>query len=136
MSDEFIYQQLCENVTPIFDKEIGYRMKFMRMALLMDQEQLGERLGVSQQMIAKLELGQTHTSRKPITLSKLYSVFGCAVHHILFGHNKDAYNYNEINHKYWTEKDRRKGNRTAFRPGPKQRRLLRLAAKRRRRHFT
>lgn len=125
VDSEFTYQRVMETVTPIFDKEMGRRLKFMRMALFLDQAQLGEKLGVTQQMIAKLELGQTKVSRVPIPLIRFYLVFGCATHHILFGSDAKQFNYEQINRKYWIEKDRRKGNRTGNRDTYANRRKLR-----------
>lgn len=115
-NENFFYQRIMETVAPIFDREMGGRLKCVRMSLLLDQTQLGEKLGVTQQMIAKLELGQTKISRIPIPLIRFYLVFGCAVHHILFGIDKHLFNYEQINAKYWREKDRRKGNKSARRP--------------------
>lgn len=125
MSSDFIYQRMAEAVAPIFDEKMGRRLKYMRMALLLDQKQLGERLGVPQQMIAKLELGKTKVSREPISLAKFYAVFGCVTHHILFGLDKEHFDYEQINRKYWIEKDRRKGNRTGNRDTYANRRKLR-----------
>lgn len=131
MSD-FDFQRLAETVAPIFDRERGHRMEMMRKALFLSQAELAEKFGVNQQMITKLERGITPVSRKPITLAQLYSVFGCATSHILYGRDKDEFNYEEINRKYWIEKDRRKGNSKARRPTNSERRRLR----RRARHFT
>lgn len=116
------FQKLSETVAPIFDADRGRRLEIMRKALLLDQKQLGARLGVSQQMISKLERGITPVSRKPITLAQLYSVFGCTTDHILFNADKKDFNYEHINQKYWIEKDRRKGNRTARLPKKRRRR--------------
>lgn len=115
MANDFIYQQLCETVTPIFDQERGRRLKFMRMALLMDQTELGKRLGIPQQAVTKLELGQIKVARSPVPLSKFYLIFGCATHHILFGLDAEKFNYETIRELYWREKDRTKGDRTSVR---------------------
>lgn len=120
MDQEFIYQRMSETVTPIFDEERGHRLRYMRMALMMDQKQLGEKLGVSQQAIAKLELAQIQVTRKPITLAKFYRVFGCATHHVLFGLDSETHNYEAIKRAYWHEKDRTKGDRTSTRLTRKQ----------------
>lgn len=123
MEVDFDFKKLADSVAPVFDKERGRRMEYMRKARLMDQRELGILLGVTQQMISKLERGVTPVSRVPITLSQLYEVFGCTTHHILFGSGK--FNYEEINRLYWREKDRRKGNRTANRDTYANRRKLR-----------
>lgn len=124
MSD-FAFQRMAETVAPIFDRERGKRLKYMRMLLLLDQKQLGEKLGVTQQTITKLERGITPVSRVPITLARFYSVFGCVTEHILYGRDKDQFNYEQINSKYWREKDRRKGNRSGYRDTWANRRKLR-----------
>lgn len=121
---EFDYKKLAETVAPIFDKARGRRLEYMRKSLFLDQAQLAEKLGVNQQMISKLERGITPVSRVPITLFQLYSVFGCMTHHILFGVDKQDFDYEQINSQYWREKDRRKGNRAARRPTNALRRKL------------
>lgn len=113
-------------MTPIFDKDRGRRLRYMRQALLLDQKQLAEKLGSTQQMIAKIELGQIKVGRAPITLASVYSVFGCATHHILFGLDADSYNYQIISQQYWRFKDRGKGDRSTVRLTRSQRvKLLR-----------
>lgn len=132
MEQEVIFPRLAETVAPIFDAERGKRLRYMRMALLMDQKHLGERFGVPQQQIAKLELGQIKIGRNPITLAQVFSVFGCATHHILFGLDSEKYNYQLIRDAYWKEKDRTKGDRTSTRLTKKQRtKKLRTSAYRR-----
>ncbi len=121
MAEDFIFQRLSETVAPIFDQERGRRLCFMRKMLLLDQGQLGKKLGVSAQMISKLERGITPVSRIPITLRAFYKIFGCVTHHILFGIDGEHFDYAEINRLYWLEKDRRKGNRTKNRPKRKRR---------------
>lgn len=90
-------------------------MRYMRMALGLDQKQLGEKFGIPQQAVAKLELGQIKVARQPIPLAKIYSVFGCATHHILFNFDSDQFNYSEILKAYWKLKDRTKGDRSTVR---------------------
>lgn len=124
MAQEFIYQRLCETVAPIFDQERGRRLKFMRQALLLDQKELGQKLGVPQQTIAKLELGQVRVGRHPVTLSQFYKIFGCATHHILFGLDAGSYNYQSITDKYWGIKNIGKGDRSTIRLTKRQREKL------------
>jgi transcriptional regulator with XRE-family HTH domain len=109
---ENIYFEVSETVAPIFSLERGRRLELVRKSMLLDQAQLAERLGVTQQIISKLERGITPVSRKPIALAAFYRVFGCATHHILFGLDAHLFNRELINKQYWTEKDRTKGNRT------------------------
>lgn len=116
MKDEMIFKSIAETVTPIFDRERGKRLEMMRKLMLLDQRQLGEKLGVPPQMISKLERGVTPVSRTPVTLDRFFLVFGCLTNHILFGLDRKSFDYFEINAKYWREKDKRKGNRTARLP--------------------
>jgi len=116
LSDEAIFKSISETVTPIFDRHKGRRLEMMRKLLLLDQRQLGEKLGVPPQMISKLERGVTPVSKTPITLDKFFSVFGCLMDHILSNANRKGFDYEDINLKYWREKDKRKGNRTARMP--------------------
>src|SRR6185503_8942239 len=110
--------RLFEVVTPIMDRHRGRRMEFMRKKLFLDQKQLGEKLGVNQQTISRLERGHISVARRPISLHKFYEVFGALTEHVLFGSGE--FNYNEINGLYWREKDKRKGNWGPRRPYDKR----------------
>jgi transcriptional regulator with XRE-family HTH domain len=91
-------------VTPIFNRERGYRMRVMRMALLMDQEQLADALGVSQRVISDLESGRQAVVRKPFTLAQMVEVFGNRTSHILLGTGAERFSYGYINDTYWDAK--------------------------------
>lgn len=106
--------RLAEVVTPVMDRHRGRRLEFMRKKLFMDQKQLAERFGVTQQTISRLERGQIPVARIPVSLGSFYRVFGVLVNHILFG--DEQFNYNEINGLYWREKDKKKGNRVPRKP--------------------
>lgn len=121
MEREVIFPQLAETVAPIFDEERGYRLRYMRMSLMMTQTQLAGKFGVPQQAIANIELGRIKVARKPITLAQVYAVFGCATHHILFGLDSQSFNYDQIRTAYHKEKDATKGDRTSVRLTRKQR---------------
>ncbi len=81
---------LYHYLTPIWDKEMGERLTIARMKMHLDQTQLGEKLGVTQTTISKIETGRIGVSRKGITLAKLIEVFDADVDYILLGTNSDA----------------------------------------------
>lgn len=110
------FRNLSETVAPIFDRARGTRLEMMRKLMLLDQKQLAEKLGVKQQTISRLERGIIPVAREPITLAKFYLVLGCLMEHVLFGTDRKSFDYEDINLKYWREKDKRKGNRTARLP--------------------
>lgn len=110
--------RIAEVVTPIFDRHRGRRLEFMRKKLFLDQKQLAERFGVTQQTVSRLERGHIPVARIPVSLAGFYRVFGALTSHILFG--GEEFNYNEINGLYWREKDKKKGNRGPRKPYDKR----------------
>lgn len=97
------YIERVENrVAPLFSAEVGQRMQLVRMKMLLDQAQLGELLGTSQQQISKLERG--HIEQAPFTLGRLRAVFGRNFHFILFGSDADAWNVRQIKKTFWDTK--------------------------------
>lgn len=99
------HNPLFDVCMPLFDKARGYRMKIMRMKLLMDQKELGERLGVSAQVISVLETGkQAVHGKKPFTLTQFIEVFGDLTSHILLGTGEFRFNYSFIQLKYYENK--------------------------------
>jgi len=102
-------QRVYEVSTPIFTREMGYRLCMMRERLFLDQSQLAEKLGCKQQLISKLERGLQCTTRVPFSIAKMQEVFGDTLLHILLGTGSDRFNYGLIHNKYMTEKDKRKG---------------------------
>lgn len=97
-------------VTPIFSPEMGERMKTVRMKHLMDQMQLGEKLGVAQQTISKLERGRQLTTENPFSVAQLIELFPKDTLFILLGTGQDRYPLS-ISHRYWSHKHRPQGRR-------------------------
>jgi transcriptional regulator with XRE-family HTH domain len=99
--------------TPIFDKEMGERMKLMRMRLLIDQAELGERLGVSRSVISRLEKGHLRVPEAPFTLERLMEVFGKTTSFLVYGTNPENFNPKYIASKYWSVINKRMGRKKA-----------------------
>jgi transcriptional regulator with XRE-family HTH domain len=76
-------QRFDQHVAPIFGKEAGVRMSLVRMKMLMDQKELGEVLGISQQQVSALESGRM--TQAPFTLARLKAVFDLHYAYILTG---------------------------------------------------
>lgn len=93
------YAAIYEATTPIFNAEIGERMKYMRMKMKMDQKELGAKLGVSQQTISSLETGKIRVPEKPFTTHQFLEVFGKLASHVLYGTND--FPYGHITREYW-----------------------------------
>lgn len=87
--------------TPIFTPEMGQRLKLARMKLLMDQSELGEKLGCSQSAISHLEKGSQKTSREPFTVLQFKDVFGPLWTYVLFGTNEASLSPAHIRKVYW-----------------------------------
>lgn len=93
--------------TVIFTPEVGHRMKVARMELGLDQAQLGEKLGVSQQIISRLERGVMKTSENPCTLAQFKEVFGRRYTYVLIGTGSEATFEGKIRVKYWKNRNKR-----------------------------
>jgi DNA-binding XRE family transcriptional regulator len=104
-----IIQQVYAISTPIFTKEMGYRMSMMRENLMLDQAMLAQKLGTTQQTISKLERGIQSTTRAPFSIAKLFDVFGDAILHILLGTGEQRFNYGLIHNKYLTKMYKKRG---------------------------
>jgi transcriptional regulator with XRE-family HTH domain len=101
--------------TPIFTAEMGDRMALARMKMLLDQRELGTRLGISQQQVSKLEQGKVRVLEKPFTLEQFLKVFGKSSSFVLFGTGEDNFP-RSIRLTYWEEKSAAKGNRVPRTP--------------------
>ena len=100
-------ERLALAVTPGWTRESGARLKTARMALLIEQEELGRLLGLSQRTISLIETGHRDVV-KTLTLARLQAVLGKHTGFVLIGSNADAYISPSIRIKYWEK----------FRPGP------------------
>lgn len=94
-------QRFDQHVAPIFGKEAGVRMSLVRMKMLMDQKELGDLLGVSQQQVSGLETGRI--TQAPFTLARLKAVFDLHYAYILTGVRGEAWaiDANYIRLKYY-----------------------------------
>lgn len=107
--------EITEVTTPIFNAEMGARLRLMRMKLLMDQRELGAKLGIGQQQVSRLESGKIVTLERPFTCAKLREVFGDLYMFILLGRNPERFPSGHIGKAYWDHKNAPKGNRTTYR---------------------
>lgn len=110
-----LQQQLDEVTAPVFTREIGARLRWIRMKLLLDQAALGEKLGLGQQQVSRLEKGRDFHRESPITVTKLKEILGRDFLFVMLGTGEDKYNFNSILSKYWDAKNAPKGNRTTYR---------------------
>lgn len=105
-------EMLLDATTPIFTKEVGERMALARMKLLWDQKELGEKLGISQQQVGKIESGH-RIAERALSTAKFKEVFGDAFMFILFGTGDHRFPENHIRKTYWNHRNSKKGNRLA-----------------------
>lgn len=105
-------ERLWEISTPIFTPDMGLRLKIARMKLKWSQAELGERLGVSQQQIGRIEAGRRQTIENPFSSAVLRDALRTHINYVLFGSNADLYDYVKIKAAYWEVRDATKGNRT------------------------
>lgn len=115
-------ERIEANVSPIFTPEAGDRFRLIRMTMLIDQAEMGELLGLSQQQISFLERGRIE--HPPFTLALLRATVGEYWTFILFGTGRgqelDARG-GFVKQKYWHTrlKIRRKPGSGAHRIGAK-----------------
>lgn len=85
-----------EVTTPVFDLEMGKRMKNIREKMELTQKELAERLGFNQTVICRLETGrQTHA---PCNSAHLKNVFKDDFQYLILAHG--YYRYEEIKYRY------------------------------------
>lgn len=72
----------------------------MREKLLLDQEELGAKLGLPQSTVSDLELGRIAVPRFPFTVATLRQVFGLDTGYILYGRNPERYSIGFIRQRY------------------------------------
>lgn len=95
------WEDVC---APIFTKEMGDRMRLMRMRIFLDQSQLGEKLGIGATSVCQLEQGNIRVPRTPFTVAKLREVFGDTTGFILYGTNAERFNRGAISSQFWHTK--------------------------------
>lgn len=106
-------EALADVTAPIFSKEIGSRLKLVRMKLLLDQKELGEKLGIDQGAISRIETGKIQVLQRPFTTAKFREVVGQHFMFVMFGTNPERYSVGHINKTYWDHKNAAKGPRAA-----------------------
>lgn len=97
-------------VTPIFDPEMGQRLRMVRLMLRLDQAALAKELGVSQRTVSGMERGVAG-HRVAVSLEKFMRVFGeealefivTAKHHHAFSHK-----YSRRMQEFAAEKEKRR----------------------------
>jgi transcriptional regulator with XRE-family HTH domain len=85
--------------TPVWSKEMGQRLKLVRMKLLMDQFELSVKLDMPQSTLSNLENGRVEHAA--FTLGKLKEVFHKHTAFILIGVNPERYHERMIHYRYW-----------------------------------
>ena len=105
---KFVTDRIYEVVTPIFDKEMGQRMRTARMRLFIDQTTLGEKFGVHQKTISSLERGVIKCPESPFNLTKMREVFGKEWTYVLLGTGSDEYPNRHVAKEFWKAKLRGK----------------------------
>lgn len=92
-----MWEEVC---TPIFNAQMGSRLRLMRMRKYLDQAQLGELLALPQKTISDLETGRLAIPRYAFTVEKLREVFEDDTSFILYGSNSTRYNSVAIQTRY------------------------------------
>lgn len=90
-------------------------MRLVRMKLLLDQAAFGEKLGVNQGAISRLETGKIAHLDKPFTTTQFREVVGTHFMFIMMGTNPERYSAKSIQGEYWRALNAPKGNRTTYR---------------------
>jgi transcriptional regulator with XRE-family HTH domain len=101
---------ITEMSTPLFDKDVGSRLRIARMRMLLDQNEFGKLLNVSQQVVSEIERGRLRTST--FTVAQFAEVLGKYFHYVLLGTNPERFETRNVITDYWAKKDAPKGNRT------------------------
>lgn len=91
----------------MFDKEIGFRMRIIRMKMLLDQAGLGRLLGVSQHQISDLETGRRRIA--DFDYGRFVAVFGRHANYVLTGAGAESYNAGHYSKRYWKSRLTKKG---------------------------
>ena len=118
--------QLAAVVQPLIDSEAGERMELVRMKMLLDQKEMAELLGVTQQQLSRLERGQVKCSG--ITLARFKAVFKRSFSFILFGQG-EGIDRREVTARYWDTRLRIKRKYGPRKPFSRDAQALRTLAK-------
>lgn len=91
--------RLDQLTSPKFSADAGSRFRMIRMKMLVDQAEIGELLGISQQQVSKLEKG--HLEHVGFSTARFKAVFGKWYTFVLFGTDFPELNPAHIHQKYW-----------------------------------
>ncbi len=101
--------RISQITSPLFTPESGDRMRLVRQKMLLDQAELGDLLGISQQQVSKVEQGKI--SQVTFTLARFKAVFGKFYTFILFGTQVSSDNWSQVRRQYWDVRLRVRRNR-------------------------
>lgn len=91
--------RIAQITSPLFTPESGDRLRLVRMKMLLDQKELGDLLGISQQQVSKIEQGKT--TQVAFTLARFKAVFGKFYTFILFGTVVSSDNWGLVTSRYY-----------------------------------
>lgn len=92
-------ESLLQILTPIWTSDMGIRLKNARQSMLMSQAEFGEKLGMTQQMIARLEKGLESSVTK--NYIEWADALGKLTNYVFFGTSKEKVEVPGLNKKYW-----------------------------------
>lgn len=102
-------------VSPIFDTARGKKLALARMKLLMTQAELGEKLGVGQRTISRIEAGGHLFTCPAITLAALKTALEPEGWRFVMFYegqfHSTAYDPGRIHELYWKPRRKKQGNR-------------------------
>lgn len=93
----------------IFTEDSARRLMIVRMNRDMNQTQMAERLGCSQNVLSRIELGRIKFNEK-ITIYALQTALGKDWRFVVFNKNYLAFNELAITKRYWQGKFKKMGN--------------------------
>lgn len=93
-----------DHCTPVFTPEMGERLKYARLKMLLDQRQLGKLLKVSPSKISDIEKGKSKIFYPPIPLSRMQAIFGKFTGYILLNSDSDRISQSHVHQTFWRTK--------------------------------
>ena|SRR6185312_3755688 len=103
--------------TVVFTPAMGARLAIARMKLMIDQREIGTRLGISQAAVSRLELGQAKVVES-VLVATWKRVLPQLFPYVLFGTNEERFNRGKIVKAYWDNRLRiRRKNKSAYSRG-------------------